>query len=306
MRGRSNLKLVCLMAQLALIAACSDAPQTMTSPTGVTRDIVAALNHGSSLKANPPTDLAPNNVTIGFRRPTLVFRNALTHVPVGLAYDIEVHAAGGHIAYARTIGESVEVSVHTLDAALARGQTYWWRVRARLGEELGPWSEFAVFQIAPRASEGAAPLPALAGPPTPAGPLPFAVPAECGPFGTGDRSACVIAMTTVSPWWPDCQAGSGVNCHRFTRSVAAALALHDHNWGIISKNPDEQQCNWDWCGPGDGSGYGEDVVAYHTGGGNWIGWDVIAGAGAPGARAHWSQVGGRRGGNDWRPVPPFP
>jgi hypothetical protein len=286
---------------VVLSSACSNAPHTILSPSTVPVAAESALNlDGSSLKVTSPTDLAPDNAVVGFRRPTLTFTNPSGHVAFGLAYDIEIQNADGALVYARTIGESPGTSSHTIDVPLPRGATFWWRVRGRLGDDVGPWSGFAVFHIAGDASDAAGP------PPASDGPLPFAVPAECGPFGPGDRTACVVAMTAVSPWWPDCQAGSGTNCHRFTRSVAAALEVHDANWGLISKNPGEQQCHWDFCGPGDGSGYGEDIVAYHTGNGNWIGWDTVAGAGAPGASAQWSEVGGRRAGNDWRPVPPFP
>jgi hypothetical protein len=276
----------------------------LLSPSGASVSTAALDADGSSLKVEPPADLGPNGTGVPFTRPTLTFTNATgQYVPVGLAYEVEVQD-GGAVVYSRTIGESPVSSSHTLEAELNRGQTYWWRVRARLGDQTGPWSHYAVFLVDPNALSGGGGAPAPA--PSPGGPLPFPVPGECGPFGAGDRSACVGAMLGASPWWPACRDGSGVDCHRFTRSVAAALASHDPNWGIISKNPGEQQCTWDWCAPGDGSGYGEDIVAYHTGGGNWVGWDIVVGAGGSGASAQWSQVGGRRGGNDWRPVPPFP
>ena len=285
---------------VVLFSACSHESHTPLSPSAVTGITNSSLNpDGSSLKVTAPTELAPDQVAVGFRRPTLSFTNPSAHVALGLAYDIELHNGGGMV-YAQTIGESPTTSSHTVPMPLPRGETFWWRVRARLGDDVGPWSEFAVFAISRDATDGAGPGPTISGP------LPFPVPAECGPFGPGDRSACVAAMTAISPWWPDCRGGSGAGCHRFTRSIAAALAVYDGNWGLISKNPGEQQCTWDFCWPGDGSGYGEDIVAYHTGGGNWIGWDVVTGAGAPGAGAQWSEVGGRRGGNDWRPVPPFP
>lgn len=285
-----------------LCLACADSPQTSLSPSPLIPASAASSHEDSALKVHAPTDLSPNSSTVGFTRPTLSFTNAVAEfVPVGLAYDIEVQDRSGRVVYGRTIGESPESSAHALDGDLARGETYWWRVRARLGDDPGPWSDFAVFGVAGNASGGSGPSG-----PSRGGPLPFPVPGECGPFGAGDRSACVAAMVGASPWWPSCHHGSGVDCHRFTRSIAAALAVHDGNWGLISKNPGEQQCTWDWCAPGDGSGYGEDIVAYHTGGGNWIGWDTVIGAGGSGASAQWSEVGGRRGGNDWRPVPPFP
>jgi hypothetical protein len=271
------------------------------TPSGVPAPATLLNADGSTLKVSAPTDLAPNNTSVLFRRPILTFTNPTSHVPLGFAYDLEVQNAAGALIYARTIGESPGSSSHALDAALSVAETFWWRVRARLGDEVGPWSDFAVFHVAGHASDSSGPFPPAAG-----GPLPFPVPGECGPFGPGDRSACVAVMTAVSPWWGECHDGWAVGCHRFTRSIAAALATYDANWGLISKNPGEQQCTWDWCAPGDGSGYGEDIVAYHTGGGNWVGWDTVSGAGAPGAGAQWSEVGGRRGGNDWRPVPPFP
>lgn len=288
------------------LSACSEGPRTVVSPSPVLPSGSGFLNpDGSSLKVTAPQDLSPNNEIVNFTRPRLSFTNPVgEHVLSGFAYDVEVQNADGGVVYARTIGESPTSSAHTLDGDLRRGDTYWWRARARLGGEVGPWSDFAAFGVAHNASGGSGPGGAPG--PSPGGPLPFPVPGECGPFGPGDRSACVAAMVGASPWWPDCRAGSGVGCHRFTRSVAAALATFDGNWGLISKNPGEQQCTWDWCAPGDGSGYGEDIVAYHTGHGNWVGWDVVIGAGAPGASPQWSEVGGRRPGNDWRPVPPFP
>jgi hypothetical protein len=140
-------------------------------------------------------------------------------------------------------------------------------------------------------------------PPTTGGALPFPIPPACA---IGDAGACVFQMVAVSPWWPACAAGSGVNCHRFVRSVAAALATVDPNFGLITKNPGEQQCTWDVCGPLGGQGYGEDILAYHTGNGNWFGWDCVVGAGAPGASPNFALITARRPGNNWAPVPPFP
>jgi len=284
---------VCALA----IAACSGAPQTLLSPTGVSPDSSAVNPDGSTLKATAPRDLGPSNgAVVNTLRPTLSFTNpAGRYATVGFAYDIEVQNASGTVVYQRTIGESGTSSSHALDTELTYSDNFWWRSRARLGNEVGPWADFAQFRTLDR--------PAPVGPPptTPStGGLPFAVPDVCR---AGNGAACVSVMTGVSPWWPDCRGGSGTGCHRFARSVAAAMATGDSNWGLISKNPGEQQCTWNGCGSGSGNGYGEDVVAYHTGGGNWIGYDIVGGAGAPGASANWSQLTSRRPGNDWRPVP---
>ncbi|HUE87155.1 MAG TPA: hypothetical protein VMO26_13855 [Vicinamibacterales bacterium] len=280
---------VCAVA----IAGCSGGPQTMLSPTAVDHDATALNPDGSTLKAGAPSDLSPREVTVDSLRPTLSFTNAVgRYVTVSFAHDIQIVDVNGTEVYSRIIGESATSSSHALESDLTYSTDFWWRARARLGEHAGPWSDFVRFRTLDRP-----------GPPAPVpGQLPFAVPEACGPFGPGDRTACVIAMTTVSPWWAACQAGSGTNCHRFTRSVAAALATHDPRWGLLSKNPGEQQCSWNACGPGNGSGYGEDVVV-HLDGGTLRGWDIVTGAGAPGARAGWSRLEGFRAGNGWVPVP---
>jgi hypothetical protein len=214
-------------------------------------------------------------------------------VAVRYAHEIEGVDANGNVIYSRLIGESDGTSVHPVEVDLTYSDNFWWRVRARLGNQAGPWSEYAAFRTLDRPGPP---------PPPPGSALPFAVPEACGPFGPGDRSACVVAMTVVSPWYPACQAGSGVGCHRFTRSVAAALATHDARWGLLSKNPGDTQCSWNSCSIRDGSGYGEDVVA-HLDGGTLRGWDIVSGAGAPGASAGWSRLEGFRAGNRWVPVP---
>ena len=284
------------------IAGCSGTPQTMLSPSGVAAELTALHADGATMKVTAPRDLGPSNgVVVNTLRPTLAFTNPTGRfVTIGFAYEVEIQNANGSVIYQRTVGESDTSSRHTLETDLTYSDNFWWRARARLGEEVGPWSDFAAFRTLDRPAPVAPPPPARA-PNT--GGLPFPVPDVCR---AGNGAACVGAMVGVSPWWGACQAGSGTNCHRFTRSVAAAMATGDPNWGLITKNPGEQQCTWDGCGPGNGSGYGEDVVAYHTGGGNWIGYDIVGGAGAPGARAGWSQLSGRRAGNDWAPVPPFP
>lgn len=296
MQSKTSLAwaVVCALA----LSACSETPDTMVSPSAVSIESTAVNPDGSTLKVGAPSNLTPiNAVQIDTVRPTLTFTNATgVFAPVGLAYEVQVQNANGGVVYERIIGESQGSSAHTLETDLTHADNFWWRVRGRLGDRVGPWSGYAEFRTpdpppppAPAVAEG--------------GSLPFFVPPVCT---AGDGAACVVAMTEFSPWWGACRAGSGVNCHRFTRSVAAALATGDPRWGLITKNPGEQQCTWNWCGPGGGEGYGEDVVAYSTGGGNWFGFDVVGGAGAPGANAGWSRLSSRRAGNNWAPVPAFP
>ena len=282
---------VCVLA----VAGCSGSPQTSLSPTAIDAESTALNPDGSSLKYTAPKDLGPRDVTVSTSRPTLSFTNAAGRfADVEVAYEIHVENGAGSVVYSRVVAESAGSTSHTLESDLTLADNFWWRVRARLGPEVGPWSEYAGFRTPDR--QGVPPVAPGAGG------LPFPVPEACGPFGPGDRSACIAAMTAVSPWYPACQAGSGVNCHRFTRSVAAALASHDPRWGLLSKNPGDTQCSWDSCAIRDGSGYGEDVVA-HLDGGTLRGWDIVGGAGAPGASAHWSRLESFRAGNGWVPVP---
>lgn len=287
-----NTILACAIVSALTIAGCSGSPQTTLSPSAVDHDATALNPDGSSLKADAPTNLVPSSGTVDSLRPTLSFTGgAGRFVTVSFEHEIQVVHANGNEVYSRLLGQSA--NSHTLDSDLTYANNFSWRARARLGEHAGPWSDFASFRTLD---------PPGPPPPPPGSELPFAVPDACGPFGPGDRTACVLAMTAVSPWWAACQAGSGTNCHRFTRSVAAALARHDPGWGLLSKNPGEQQCSWNSCGPGNGSGYGEDVVV-HLDGGTLRGWDIVSGAGAPGARAGWSRLEGFRAGNFWVPVP---
>lgn len=282
--------LVCMLA----LAGCSGTPQTLLSPSPVDPATAAVNPDGSTLKVSAPTDLSPKDVTVETLRPTLRFNSAVgRYVEARYAHEIEGVDANGNVIYSRVIGESDGVGTHVVESDLSYSDNYSWRVRARVGDQTGPWSEFAAFRTFDR------PAPP---PPPPGSALPFEVPASCGPFGPGDRTACALAVAAVAPWWPACRAGSGVNCHRYTRALAAALATHDPRWGLLSKNPNEQQCTWNFCGRGDGRGYGEDVVV-HREGGTLRGWDVVGGAGAPGAVAGWSRLSGFRAGNRWVPVP---
>jgi hypothetical protein len=148
-------------------------------------------------------------------------------------------------------------------------------------------------------------------PPPPPPPIPEPrppVPDACAPAAapTVDRLACARQVAVRSSEWPRCATGSGVACHRYTREVARALAAGDPRWGLITKQPGQQQCSMTSCGPGDGTGYGEDVVAYLPAGSSpdrWVGHDIVGGAGAPGARVQWAGPLERRPGNLWAPVP---
>ncbi|HYE87592.1 MAG TPA: hypothetical protein VEA16_14620 [Vicinamibacterales bacterium] len=157
--------------------------------------------------------------------------------------------------------------------------------------------------------------PAPTAPPPMAAPEPVvaAVPAVpgCGPRPNPekDRIECVQQVQRISPHWAACQAGNGVACHRFVRDVARALAAGDPRWGLVTKPRGQQACTEQVCGRDVSGGYGEDMVAYLPAGHaphQWLGSDIIGGAGAPGARVQWGNPQGyasNRPDNLWSAVP---
>ena len=140
------------------------------------------------------------------------------------------------------------------------------------------------------------------------------LPATCGPQDnpTDNRLECARSVAARSKNWRACAAlGDDVACHRYAREVAMALASGVPNqgwgWGLISKPPGQRQCSLTECGPQvNGPGYAEDAIAYLPQGTDpkhWIGFDVIGGAGAPGASVNWNGPLPRREDNLWAPVP---
>ena len=143
-------------------------------------------------------------------------------------------------------------------------------------------------------------------------------PAACGPRDnpTDNRLECARAIAARSAHWRACtDRGDEVACHRYAREVALALARastpaephQDWGWGLISKPRGQRQCSLIECGQEvRGQGYAQDAIAYLPHGENrkhWIGFDLVGGAGAPGASLIWNGPLPRREDNLWVPVP---
>jgi len=161
----------------------------------------------------------------------------------------------------------------------------------------------------------AAPAPVAAFP-APPRPGPVATPATpglgaCGPKPNpaDDRLDCVRQVQRTSAHWGACEGGDPAACHRFVRDVARTLATGDPRWGLITKPRGQQACTTTECGRHVSGGFGEDMVAYLPTGNTtqqWLGSDIVGGAGAPGARPQWSNPNGyaaNRPDNLWAPVP---
>ena len=129
---------------------------------------------------------------------------------------------------------------------------------------------------------------------------------------TDNRLDCARAIAARSVHWQGCtDRGDDVACHRYTREVVTALAAaepHDGwGWGLISKPRGQRQCSLTECGPEvRGHGYAADAIAYLPQGEDrkhWIGFDIVGGAGAPGASLNWNGPLPRREDNLWVPIP---
>ncbi len=272
----------------ALVAtSCSTTPGTPLSPSGATPSTTFVNPDGSNLKVTAPTGLSPNGETLDTLRPTLTFSasTGVYQALSGASYDLEVVDANGTSAYLRTITSTS----HTVEVDAPYAASFTWHVRARLGEQVGPWSGFAQF----RTPDPPPPPPPPTPSPTTPGGLPFPVPAACGPGGPDDRFACAAAVAALSVDWQGCRGGRGVSCHRFTRQVVFALAQFDQNWKMIQAAPGGNACNCFVCGPSDGTMFREDTTVYA---GNRV-YDMIVGAGGPTPSLGWSLVPGPRAGD---------
>jgi hypothetical protein len=140
------------------------------------------------------------------------------------------------------------------------------------------------------------------------------VPGACGARAnpTDNRLECARSIAARSPHWKACsEQGDHVACHRYAREVATALANGEPRqgwgWGLISKPRGQRQCSLTECGPVvEGPGYAEDAIAYLPEGEDrkhWIGFDLVVGAGAPGAGLNWNGPLPRREDNLWVALP---
>lgn len=135
------------LAVLAIGAGCSDSPEAPTAPSAG-QGIVAAATaaDGSTLKFNTPALVSPvERARAEDRRPTLIWANATSRYgDIGVAYDLQVEMAN-RVVYEMTVGETPDFGAHLIPFDLEFDTVYYWRVRARVGNEFGPWSSYAEF-----------------------------------------------------------------------------------------------------------------------------------------------------------------
>ena len=176
------MKFFRLGSSLALLMAgmaCTQSPETATSPTAASRTVAAATAaaDGSTLKVGPPGTVSPTDgQTAEDKRPTLVWTNAEgKYAGIGVAYDLEL-STPEKVVYTATVGETPNFGAHLIPFDLDYSIEYSWRVRAHVGnpDTFGPWSSWATFKsmarpVATGGGGGAAPVGGCAAPISAAG-----------------------------------------------------------------------------------------------------------------------------------------
>jgi hypothetical protein len=263
-----------LVAAMSFAGCGGDRPSP-TSPTGVPAGLLGANPDGSTLKVTQPVPQAPaNSVRLENVTPTLRFSNAQgLYVNVDLDYQVQILTEGGQQVYLQQVPHGSGQTIHTYPGQLNLDTTYLWRARATYQGQVGPWSDTASFQTLARRI----------------------VPDD-------QLLAFLIEFSQGNAEWNACRGGSGTSCFRFVYDAVQTMnpTCDPNSWGLLSKNPGEWQCTRSGCGAFGGQGFGEDVITH----GGWSPirlWDVVVGAGAPGAQLGASEMprDTRRPGNNW-------
>ena len=239
------------------IAACSVMPQPPTAPSATTGGSTAAIGD-ATLKVTSPAIISPiDGVNAESRNPTLVWGNADgTYSPVGLAYTIEVSSPEA-VVYTRTVGESLNTGSHKVELGLTPGTVYSWRVRAVLGETVGPWSIWGDFRIPAPVVVPVAP-PSVAGGPNPSGFRAEDPPAgQRLPLPNHRHIAVQVAAAFPADLRNSCQSSGGT--WTFMDRTIDAMQAVDLRWGYNGKRGNNNDPSHDiadyhyGAGPSDGS-----------------------------------------------------
>ena len=274
---------ICLAAA-AILASCSKAPQVPTAPSASTGGTAAATGpDGSTLKTNAPALVSPvDRARAEDRRPTLVWANAVARYgAIGVAYDIQVNTPTATV-YEQTVGESENFGAHLIPFDLEYDTLYTWRVRARVGNDMGPWSNAGEFMSPSR------PTPVItiaAGGTSCAAPLSPVAPGETRKPRPND-SAVVRAVATAFPaaLLGSCQEHGG--SWEFMDRAIDALRAKDGRYGYNAKRGNVNDPSVDVAS----YFYGPDVSANIHGRPEVYIFDLIGGHCGPTPFVVWNDV----------------
>lgn len=145
-----------ILPSLALVAACSQSPQSPVSPSAAAGSADANPD-GSTLKITAPAPVSPiDGVQLEGQRPTFTFNNANGRfASVALTYRLQLFDGAGGFLGERELSQSgAGQTVYDADVDLVYDSDFSWRVRGELQGEAGPWSPLATFRTPPRPVAG--------------------------------------------------------------------------------------------------------------------------------------------------------
>jgi hypothetical protein len=208
------------MAAAAILASCSNAPQVPTAPSANAGGTAAATGpDGSTLKTSAPALISPvERARAEDRRPMLIWANAVARYgAVGVAYDLAVRTPTATV-YEQTVGEGENFGAHLIPFDLEYDTVYSWRARARLGNEVGPWSNWAEFMSPSR-------------------------PGPVVSIGGGGSTACAAPLSPVAPGElrkprPNDSAIVRAVASAFPGALLASCQEHGGTWEFMDRTVD--------------------------------------------------------------------
>lgn len=154
MNYRIQMKFVALAVCAAVAMACESGMRSPVSPSAVVGGVSALNPDGSNLKVNAPLALSPlfeaTNISI---TPTLAARGSTGNYATGvvLSYRFQVADSDNFsniLATGTGVTDGSNVTRWTVDPALTANKRVLWRLRAELGDAVGPWSNVMAFTTA--------------------------------------------------------------------------------------------------------------------------------------------------------------
>ena len=154
--SQKRFVLCSVVAALALVMACSKSSQTPVSPSGSDGVAEDDVTDGVTLKASAPTVIAPVN---GEQPDSLVLTagkaEAKFNKNLALSYQFQITTDSASVISecTATIAPNSGPTVsYTPSCSLDFDQPHKWKVRARSGDFVGPWSAEASFKTPPAPS----------------------------------------------------------------------------------------------------------------------------------------------------------
>jgi len=273
-----------VLPAILFLAACGGTPTTPTSPSAATGGDLTATADGSTLKVTAPALIAPiGGARVDSLRPTLTWTASTgTYASPGVAltYDVQILTGGAAIFEANVAATSWQPTTNALN-----NTTYGWRVRARAGSDVGPWSAEGTFQT-PEGSTGGLVTEGFRTPdPAPGTRLPL--PNESGLVNDEYNR-------NFNDWQNSCQDRLGERGWIWLDKLVDRLRTRDLRWGYNGKrgnpnDPSQDVVDYHYgAGPSDGSTqvYIIDVLLQHCGNAPSPAWidqtDVTAASGTVG------------------------